>query len=275
MRHFITGQKKFSVNCTYNYNDHEGCVACHHASKDGFIKPATRRAGFSVIDTRKYRVTEKQEGDKTFKEWKLITNPKELREAKDLTLGGMKAWDVPPTLFGQITDFDLSCHKHCLNCNKRSIDILYECSNSECGEMIDYNPQEASSVICGECKENIRPKPVFECQNCNGDTKPAKITDAYITVTKLGVAPKFTYNLGIAEFGPLHAEHTELEEFDLVEYFKPDSAMDQAQSLGVKNPFGTKNTSYDEPKDKAADDGTVYDHTLSLPKKRKLSFLGK
>lgn len=121
----------------------------------------------------------------------------------------------------------------------------YICGNVECGQEIDYDPEQDGAVKpCGYCRQAYVPVEILACTNpeCSEPTR-CKLDDFVIKVGKTGADKKTTYNFELVHpCQPLTAEERkEIEEaaIDLDALAQPLPAEMQAKLLNIPSPFST------------------------------------
>jgi hypothetical protein len=226
---------------------HDGCVVCAVAraqGKKGAVRYAARVYAFSLLDPRKFHVLGEGD-DRAYEECSEDARCKWCKKGDEPKLNGVCHWTVSEAVANLIKTFDLTVlGKRCAACETGTIKVVeYVCP--DCGELLE--PEDPLALTrCFECDPKkphmVVPAEVVRCSKGCKDARRTTLADAWVQVTRSGSGTSTTYSFAPGEVGAVDDAFGELTpvEFDKLEEFKAESAMEQAAVLGVANPFKSR-----------------------------------
>ena len=90
--------------------------------------------------------------------------------------------------------------------------------------------------MCAHCGEKVYPEEELKCSRCD-KPKRGTLLDCYIRVERID-SSNYAFYPDVYE--PLREEHQELNTLNLDEIYKKKTSTEQANLLGVDNPFAVR-----------------------------------
>jgi hypothetical protein len=211
--------------------------------------------------TQQYRMNEKT--GKPYMEWAKCTRQgcTHCNTAEESKYGQIKPWPLSKTHFNTLNGYAEGIGTCCVTCSSRGVDsrgvietAMWQCSNSECGEMI-FDMSNTTATIeqikdvvndpytCRACGQTQYPEAVIQCKNCTpAGLEPVRATifdvDMQVRVQKTGDGDQTALIIeGTSDPQAMDPQFDELLQYkpNLEKRFSPTTLQKQADLWGISH----------------------------------------
>ena len=241
----------------------ENCVACYaNTNGDRRVNRPGIKLGFTFYDLawmRKKKDEERstKEGRDRF-QFKRVdadaVTPKGVRKGIYVRAGKC-GWEMPPQWATALDAVNNANRKRCRSCMKGKITLVsyWSVKKKKKVSLGDKEPDEVQELInSGKVTEKL------ECSKCK---KPERMTifNSIVTITRSGQNTNTSYQFGLSpddypeDFVELMDSKEPPEAYDWESLTAEPSTSQQAQELGIRDPFGSKRRRGEDDDDEADD----------------------